>query len=414
MLAAGVMILGESVMLAAHAASLLEPFTIIENGGWCWFQDERAIIFDGKIIAGGVAGEDRAGMSGGDIVAVIFDPVTGRRTTTMLHEKLDRDDHAAPSFIEDMSGGVIAAYSTHGRDKFTRWRRLTENGVSPETVFASLTRTTYTNLLRTCVGEACRLWNFIRSEGGDPNFLVSDDDGTSWRYGGRLLKGPGTPYVKYASDGEKIHFAASDQHPRVFGTSLYYGTISARDGSPATKPTNLEPVFAGDDGHRAWPIDIEVGDDGEPRILFSVQMKGWFPFEYFWPGQDNRYFLGSRQKDGRWSVSQIAYAGVSLYPAESEYTGLGAIDPNVKNRIVISANVHPTTAFGLPHYELFEGTPVDGGWGWKSLTTESKADNLRPIIPSGEINGQSILLWERGKLRTYTNYSTEIVGLLLR
>jgi hypothetical protein len=71
MLAAGVLLLSESVVLAAHAAALLEPFTIIENGGWCWFQDERAIVFDGKMIVGGVAGEDRAGMSGGDIVAVI-------------------------------------------------------------------------------------------------------------------------------------------------------------------------------------------------------------------------------------------------------------------------------------------------------------------------------------------------------
>jgi hypothetical protein len=399
--------------LTAAKAESLKPFVIMENGGWCWFQDERAIISSGKIVAGAVAGDDRAGFSSGDVIATFFDPATGQRKNIVLHARLHRDDHAAPSFIEDKAGRVIAAYSTHGRDKLTRWRLLDGTTALPEAVFENREPTTYTNLLRTCAAHGCRLWNFIRSEGWDPNFLVSENDGAQWRYGGRLFDLPGRPYLKYASDGSVIHLAASEQHPRDFGTSVYYATISDTSAPPLSDTSKLEQVFAGDDLHRAWPIDIELGSDGEPRILFSVQVKESRLLEYFWPGQDNRYYLGRRGKDGIWSVSQIAYAGRALYAAESEYTGLGAIDPNLADRVVISANVDPKTGVGLKHYELFKGMPGPEAWSWKSLTTDSTADNLRPTILRGKLNGSSVLLWQRGALRSYSDYSTEILGALL-
>jgi hypothetical protein len=35
----------------------------------------------------------------------------------------------------------------------------------------------------------------------------------------------------------------------------------------ARHTSKLEQVFAGDDLHRAWPIDIELGSDGEPALM---------------------------------------------------------------------------------------------------------------------------------------------------
>lgn len=77
------------------------------------------------------------------------------------------------------------------------------------------------------------MYNFYRGENLDPNFIISDDNGTTWSNGGWLIrKDKERPYIKYASNNvDKIFFAVSDAHPREYynhghgGTNIYLGYL---------------------------------------------------------------------------------------------------------------------------------------------------------------------------------------------
>src|SRR4029078_10067719 len=76
-----------------------------------------------------------------------------------------------------------------------------------------------------------RIYNFIRAFHHDPNYLFSDDDGSTWTYGGRWLYGKGgySPYLKFPSDGKgAVHCVATEDPPRNFDTSIYHGYL--KDG----------------------------------------------------------------------------------------------------------------------------------------------------------------------------------------
>lgn len=121
------------------------------------------------------------------------------------------------------------------------------------------------------------MYNFYRGENLDPNFIISDDNGTTWSNGGWLIrKDKERPYIKYASNNvDKIFFAVSDAHPREYynhghgGTNiylgyLYSGGIYQADGtkifniSMTDAVPQLTRIFAGNSTHRAWPVDLHL------------------------------------------------------------------------------------------------------------------------------------------------------------
>ena len=59
------------------------------------------------------------------------------------------------------------------------------------------------------------------------------------------------------------------------------------------------------------------------------------------------------------------------------------------------------------------GTTRDAGrtWKWKAVTENSAADNLRPYVVRS-IRNKHCVLWFRGSYRAYTDFETEIVGVL--
>ena len=138
---------------------------------------------------------------------------------------------------------ILASYMTHGLDRLMRWRISSQ----PESIEAWSEEYTvdagadlsYSNLFM-LRGEQNRIYNFHRGVGWNPNFMISDDLGKSFCYGGRLLNWPrpekgeagysglggGRPYLKYASDGiSTIHFITTEDHPRAFDNSIFHGFI---------------------------------------------------------------------------------------------------------------------------------------------------------------------------------------------
>ena len=99
--------------------------TFKKNGGWCWFQDERAILHQGILLIGSIA--DSSGYDGnqidGNIEITAYDLNTNSHMgTCVLHTNLEGDDHNAPALLMLNDDRVLAVYSKHGTDSHIRYR----------------------------------------------------------------------------------------------------------------------------------------------------------------------------------------------------------------------------------------------------------------------------------------------------
>lgn len=421
------------LLCLVSVGALAEPIVFNNNGVWCWFQDERAIVHNNKLMIGSVSNT-------GSIEVVQYDIVAGGSPVlAVLHANLQVDDHAAPAFLALPDDRILAVYAKHGNDAYMRYRISTHPNDAAswgaEQIYTAGAGVTYSNVYRLSTENAGsgRIYNFYRGENYNPNFVTSDNNGQTWTYGlpgvttdGRLIAigtgGTTRPYVKYTSNNvDKIHFITTEAHPRNYDNSIYYGylyqgSLYKADGtwlhdtaSGGIAPQSLEKIYQGGADHVAWTTDIDLDANGHPYFAFSVQMNQDM--------NDLRYWY-ARWDGAQWTVNEIAYAGSALYSAESDYTGLVALDPSDPNVLYISADVHPVTgnplisaADGKRHYEIFRGTTTDRGvtWRWEYITRNSTQDNIRPIIPQWD--GGTILLWMRGRYTTYIDYDMQIVGL---
>lgn len=436
----------------AHLLASDDPLVLQRNGGWCWFQGERAIVVKDRLIFTTIAGDDGHGWDAGDLVATAHDFTTGQTSHFELHDRFHRDDHDVAGLCVLPDARVLAVYGKHGNDRLQRWRITTQpadiRAWSEEQTLDVGAGYTYSNVYR-LTGEDGRLYNFHRGLGFNPNCAISEDGGQSWRYGWRLMEWSREdfagdprytgldgrrPYLRYASDGrDTIHFLATDDHPRAYDNSIYHGfyrggklcrsdgSVIAAAGSATPKPREFTEVFRGDADHVAWTTDLRLDADGHPWIAFSVQRDGAATRteKRTSGGEDMRYHY-ARWDGAAWHVHEMAFAGSKLYAGEDDYTGLVALDPHDPDTVVISTNADPrtgrpllSTADGRRHWEIFRGTTADGGahWQWRALTQDSTQDHLRPVIPPWP-GGPRVVLWARGDLKRYTDYRLEIVARL--
>jgi len=403
-----------------------------DNGAWSWFMDPRVIVNEGKLIIGSVraVGSNQANVTdprSGNVEISVYEIETGATHTVVLHPHLEQDDHDAPAFYVRTDGRILAVYSMHARER-RMYYRLSEphnplawsaakavETPGDDAVYAG-NNATYANLFRMPNG---RLYNFIRAFHHDPNYMYSDDEGNTWKYGGRWLYGKGgySPYLKYADDGKgTIHFVATEDHPRNFDNSLYHGYV--RDGAmyktDGTKVGTLSTTtdakiatwdftkfYQGGPDNVAWMVDVELDRSDRPYVLFSTQVDGrGLPRGQ--GGLDLRYHYARLGPNG-WHTEEIAHAGTRLYPDEDDYSGLGALDPNNPDVLYISTDADPVSGAplvssgdGKRHYELFRGErSASGKWTFTPFTRNSTVDNLRPVIPKWN-DRRTAIAWMRG------------------
>jgi hypothetical protein len=419
-----------------------------DNGAWSWFEDERVIIDGqrGQIVLSSVANSQGIGglSRDGDVEVVSFDLGSRNIQRFTLSHNLQGDDHNSAALLTLPDGRYLASYSKHSSDNRLRYRVSVEPGDitawQPERIFVTAAGTTYSNL--SYLSKTNTIFNFHRDNGRgfDPNYLLWDlNRASGFEYGGRLLTGPegnsgrhDRPYLRYASNGAaRMHCIATDHHPRnLLSNSVYHGYIEhegagygvyrsdgTRLGDLSTRPTS--PYKAGDftvllQGNevspinglrmtRGWTIDIELDSTGYPYVVFKARVND--------SDSDHRFFYG-RYSPAGWNIHELAKAGGCLYSPENDYTGLVALDPNDPDRLFISTKIDPRTDSPRTHYEIFEGTTVDGGanWTWQPVTNDSSVDNIRPVVPRGS-TGDTQLIWMRGEYTSYTNYNSRIVGL---
>jgi hypothetical protein len=413
-----------------------EMIVFNDNGAWSWFEDERAIVDTsaGKILVSSVANASGTGGAArnGDVEIASLDLASGSVSRLTLSDALQADDHNSAALWIRPDGRYLAMYARHGSDNFTRYRISTNPGSiatwGAEQTFNNGAGTTYSNLhfLPNDNGGAGRLYNFTRSVGFDPNVLTSNNFGSTWSYGGKLLTEGGDtdrPYVRYFSDGQRIHLITTERHPRNLDNSIYHGYVqdgqlfnSAGTVSDANlfdasgvAPASLTRIFAtgtqfgGTTMRRAWTIDLDIDEAGQPYAVFQARAND--------NNTDHRFFY-ARYNGTSWAVHELARAGGFLYAAEDDYTGLAALVPGDPNRLFISTKIDPRTNVLMPRYEIFEGNTTTAGasWTWTPITFNSTVDNLRPIVPGWD-DERTALLWMRGTYTTYTNYNLDIVGL---
>ncbi len=415
---------GEDRTASAHNIQ-----TFMYNGGWCWFQDPRAIIHDGQLVVGGVAGNGI-----GDAAVGVYDleenTILGRTT---LHKHFDHDDHNSPAFFARPDDSLLAVYARHSTENKHYYRfSETDDYLSwgEEHNIESGEPVTYMNLYH--LADEGTLYNFYRGIEWNPTFVISKDEGNSWGEPVHFIKseveGRTRPYPRYASNGQDtVAVSFTDAHPRDHGTSIYYaefrdGNFYNADGSliknleqdGPLKPSESERVYQGGGGdfrghelsaHKsAWTSSIVLDEQGHPHIGYSLYLSN----------NDQRYRLASWDGE-QWIDREVAHAGSRLYEREASYTGLISLNPEDPSQVVISTDVTPSTgeALGGKH-QIFRaqiGENDDTSTvQWEQITQDPARHNIRPMFVPGEEH--DALVWQRGQYNTYTDYYLDTVGIV--
>ena len=431
-------------------ATASSPRVLNDNGAWCWFQDERALVdpVANTLLVGSIAAPEGQGgaQRAGNVELAVHDLRTGDTQVVVLHENLEVDDHNAPALWIRPDGRYLAMYTKHKTDNFTRWRLSTHphdaSTWDAEQVFDWTDLTggrgaTYANLHHLSAED--RLYAFARAINDDPSILVSDDHGATFSYGGKLFTRPKVGYVngytRYASNSaDRIDLITTDHHPRDYDNSIYHGYIAAgalhrSDGTvvdphvlDAQAPSQVElttilptgTILGGAALTHAWTADLRQGrgkQNGQLAAVLTARANDEPENSTF---TDHR-FVYARFDGADWQAHHLALAGANLLPHEEDYTGLAAIDPYDLDSLYLSAPFDPRDGSALAHHEIFHGRTGDGGtsWTWTPVTENSAGDNLRPIVVPGDPHTHAVL-WFRGSMTASQHYDCEVVGLIER
>jgi hypothetical protein len=420
-----------------------------DNGAWCWYQDERAIIdtTGGKLIVGSVASNNGVGgpPRSGDVDAVIFDLQSMRLQRDVLRQgggAFYCDDHNVPGLLVRPDGKYTAFYAAHNQET-SSYFRICDAGVwgteyefdwNAERPGGVNYNTTYSNLYY--LSNEGRMYNFARGhDGGSPNFMYSDDGGDNWTYGGQLARsnigGYSRGYYKYWGNGfDRIDFICTETHPRNYNTSIYHGYIqngnvynsfeteidtSIYDTLFIPTTDNFTTVFAANTVLNSytmthcWNMDVQRYGDGTIVTIISARTDNN-------PDDPNHCFIYCRFDGSSWESTYLVNAGKKMYDSEQDYVGLAAIHPNNPNIIYLSTPYDPrddSTFLGVR--EIFKGVTADSGvtWNWTPITQNSVRDNFRPIIPMWDEDNMT-LLWWRGTYDAAQHYDAAVVGIIER
>lgn len=408
--------------------------TFMNDGGWCWYQDPRAIISNGKLLISGLSGQS------GDVRLGVYDLKAEKNDSTLiLHEKLQRDDHNVPALYKRPDGSVLAVWAKHGGEKVHYYNMSTSKNYLNWGKTKQITHeynhrngVTYMNLYY--LKDEDKLYNFFRSgETFNPSFVTSKDHGETWNQSTHFIandiKGYQRPYARYFQvDDNTVGISYTDGHPRQFGNNLFYaqyanGAFYKVDGTKIKevskgplRTSEGEKLYKGSGTfnksltsesvpNSAWTCAMATDSNNHPHIGYSLYLSD----------NDHRYRITSWDGE-KWNDREIAYAGKCLYKVESSYTGLMAFDPIDPTKVYISTDVDPSTGKDLGGvHEIYEATIKANDnintIKWKALTSNSNYRNIRPIVVASE--GYKVLLWLNGPWKNFVDYHSNVQGIIL-
>jgi hypothetical protein len=439
---------------------------INDNGGWCWYQDEK-IAYDpvGRNVLTSTAAEGTGfgGVNGtrtNDMDFTAFNIDTGKRTR-VVHHDFGGDDHNMGAFWIRPDGRYLHIYSQHYNNPRLTYLRLSTNPNDGSLWGDEYTydwllipgspgsdtgqNSSYTNVVYLS-GEGTgmgRLYNIIRVFDRTPCISYSDDWGQNWVYMGRLNDQAGGDsysnfYHKFVSNGvDRIDFIGVENHPRDNNNSVYHGyikngksydsfgnEIDTINDQTAPSIQAFTRIFtaatpAADTYHTGWTNEIQLDKDGYPVCLYQTRygITPWGNVSGGWGNTgayDHRFFYG-RFDGTTWTSTELAKLGVGLHNPEQDYTGMGCIHPNDANIVYISTNYDPVTDVNVGKREIFKGVTPDKGltWNWTQITFNSTINNTRPAIPQWNADNTAVV-WTRGDWGqdNYEDYDLVVVGMV--
>lgn len=153
----------------------------MQEGGWCWYQDPRAIVDDGKLFTGSVQGN-----SFGPALVGVYDLRQKKSLgTALMQDNFEHDDHNSPVFYARPDGRVLAVYTLHGNNRIHYYRisdpknslKWSEE-MTYEHDYPKADTVTYMNLFP--LAKEGKLYNFFRGMEFNPCFITSADYGKTW------------------------------------------------------------------------------------------------------------------------------------------------------------------------------------------------------------------------------------------
>ena len=439
-----------TVTLTGTDAVAGTKITFNDNGGWCWYQDERAVVdvAGGKLVIGSVSG---SGSRVGNIEAVIYDLKAGTKSGPTKLGNLSVDDHDAPAINIRPDGKYVAVWATHRSDCYTYYSIYSGSSWGAQQKFDWATQGCPWNSDNTHMITYSNVWymgttlyDIVRSVDTSPNLLSSTDDGQTWSYYGRLTYTPLTGYVagyyKYwGNNTDRIDFVGTEAHPRDNDNSLWHGYVQggkiynssgtvvddALAGTSATSSaqnidkftkvfgTGSKPGGSTTSLCRMWNHDIVRYADGTIAILGQGRADNCSSTP---SGSDpDKRMIYMRWDGTSWKTTYLVHAGPKLYADEEDYTGLGALVPDDPTTIYISTTYDPTkdTAGSSGKHEIWRGTTCDNGatFKWTPVTANSTKENVRPIVPKWDAS-HTALLWMNGTYTSAQNYAMAVVGTI--
>jgi hypothetical protein len=381
------------------------------DGGWSYFSDPRAVVVTTprKLLYTGWVD------SKGSIVAGAYDEATQHVETMVLHDRLQNDDHANPSVLALPDGRVTYFWSSHNGTSMYYRTTMTAGDVRSFGPLRTLPvhlvgdrLFTYSNPML-LPGENNRLYLFWRSQYTHQVFSTSDDMGEHWSPVTVLLEEPNQrPYVKYDADGDTIGIAFTRSHPDEGTTGIYYmsywknaffradgsaiGTMEDLPFAPSQTELVVDPAVL---GTSAWVLDVALGPDGHPVIVYVATGTTHVYHYVRWDGV-------------KWNDTVLADAGpgIATDGREPSYSGGVALDHSDPSVAYLSRRVGTLNV-------VEQWKTSDGGATFTSspLAQDVNVDNLRPVVPRGLTPGDPVrTLWMSGTYHYFTDFTTAVVG----
>ncbi|MDA3854057.1 MAG: BNR-4 repeat-containing protein [Bacteroidales bacterium] len=392
-------------------------YKISDDGTWCWFQDPRAVYYEGemkKTYTGWIT-------SKGKVQVASFNHETGEILTNTISpaDFMQVDDHNNPTLLVREDGRLLVAFSGH----FYGPMRVivSENpedimSFGPEANFGN--NVTYANPYQ--IGDSTLMF-YRDGSSWHPTINTSLDGGITWGTPRELITRNGNqqrPYAKYTQDKSGgIHIIFTTGHPRqeannhvyyiYFKNNKFYtadGTFVkdlVKDGALNIDNGEAEVIYDASHG-KGWTWDIALDANESPVVLYAA-----FPndvthnyYYAYWDGSNwvSKFIVNS----GRW-FPQTPEGGSEPEP---NYSGGMTLNPNDPSVVYLSKQVNDI-------FEIYKYSTSDRGTTWETeaitANTPEGTINVRPVVPRGHKEGSFEVVWMRGMYITYANYLTAVM-----
>lgn len=400
---------------------------VTPKGAWCWFADPRALHYENPE---GTINRTYLGYIDvhGNIKAMQYDFISGRRTEVLIRSYFQPDDHNNPTFLVLPDERVMIFYSRHTDEPCFYYRISREKGnittLGEEKKIKTSHNTTYPSpfILSEDPQHIYLCWRGI---GWHPTIarltLPDEQDNVQTDWGPyQMIQSTGArPYAKYHSNGkDRILLGYTTGHPdNEMPNFLYFNYINIKEGTLedvngrtlshiAEGPWRVNkgerfrkenPLVVVDHpgNERAWLWQVAETADGKPAIAMVRLNEAKDSHDYYyaqWTGRE-------------WKKSFLANAGGHFHQTpniEKCYSGGMSIDPSNPQTVIASVPVEGTQG---KRYEIVKFTVQENGEvSREQLTHNSALNNSRPYVIPGSDRSPLRMGW------MYGNYYDWIVS----